>query len=227
MVVVVIPTLNEEETIGTLALVIRLSGYKAVVIDGGSTDRTVERALQAKATVLPYKRGYREQMTAGWKFALALGADRIVQMDAGGSHSPDDLWHMLQSDADLVIGSRFMFGSAYLGKPLRALGSRFAAFMLNFARHSHYTDWTSGFRVWKREALEKVTRQVWLTKGHAWQMEVLFEAGEKGLTVGEVPILYEAGRSYMGLRDVFDAIGVWIWVFFAGPARDANGRRYG
>ena len=227
MVVVVIPTLNEEETIGTLALAVRLMGYKVVVVDGGSTDRTMERAVQAGATVFQYKRGYREQMTAGWALALALGADRIVQMDAGGSHTPDDLWHLLQSDADLVIGSRFMFGSAYIGKPLRALGSRFAALMLNFARHSHYSDWTSGFRVWRREALEKIVTQTWLTEGHAWQIEVLFECGERGLTVEERPILYEAGRSYMKLRDVFDAIGVWIRVFFTGPARDANGRRYG
>ena len=227
MVVVVIPTLNEEESIYSITLVPRLMGYKVIVVDGGSTDRTRKWASAAGATVFGSMPGYREQMTAGWKHALAMGADRIVQMDAGWSHTPDDIGHLLDVDADLVIGSRFMFGSAYIGKPLRALGSRFAALMLNFARHSHYSDWTSGFRVWRREALEKIVTQTWLTEGHAWQIEVLFEAGEKGLTVEERPILYEAGRSYMKFRDVFDAIGVWIRIFFTGPARDANGRRYG
>lgn len=229
MAFIVIPTHNEEKTIIPLVTALRLKGHQVLVVDGGSVDNTVSSAMWADAIIDLYGTpNYRDQMLEGWRAALRMGADRIVQMDAGGSHNPDDLDKLLAVDADLVIGSRFMPGGSHKGNPIRSIQSRLAAFMLNFARHTHYTDWTSGYRVWKASALQKMNMEPhwWITHGHAWQIEVLFEAGERYISVKEAPIQYRASHSYMKLRDQFDAFGLWLRIFFTGPEYNQNGRRY-
>lgn len=151
---VVIPALNEETTIGEVVATIRNLGIPLVVVDDCSTDGTADRARAAGATVLrlPIRLGVGGALRTGFRFAVDQGYTAVVQVDADGQHPPDqirDLFMMAQSEnAHLVIGSRYLSASASLvpTMPRRVsmwclgqIASRIAGVKL--------TDTTSGFRL--------------------------------------------------------------------------------
>jgi len=125
---------------------------------------------------------------------------------------------------DVVIGSRFVKGSRYTGRPRRALMSRVASMACNFAQPgAHWSDWTSGFRAFTAPALQALLGKRYFAKMHGWQIEVLAHAGHLGLEIAEAPISYRAGRSAFNRHIANEAFLVWLDIFFRiAPFRKAN-----
>jgi dolichol-phosphate mannosyltransferase len=210
MTYVAVTTLNEARTIAALIRTCRAQGWAVIVADAASTDGTAAIARRAGATVLDVGRcPIGPALMAAWHVALDAGAERVLQMDAGGSHDPLDGRRLLASHGDLVIGSRFVPGARYFGRPWRRVGSRAAgvACMLRTGVPLH--DWTSGFRAFTPEALQVALAGGYRAMMHGWQIEVLVRVLRVGLTVYEVPIQYRAGRSSFGWREVREACRVW------------------
>lgn len=216
-VVACITTLNEADTIGALVRGLRRVGAPSVIQDGGSDDATVLAALTAGA----------EAMSAESRLSLADGlqkalgealvlypeAQRFVTIDAGCSHDPADLPRLLSCDADVVIGSRFVPGAVYTGRPWRARLSRIAAVACNFAQPGmRVRDWTSGYRVYSRRAVEEMLEHRYQARMHGFQIEALARLGAAGMTIEEAPITYRAGRSSFSWSVAFEATSVWIHI---------------
>jgi glycosyltransferase involved in cell wall biosynthesis len=220
-ITIVIPALNEADSIGALVAQLRAADYAVIVVDDGSTDETAAIAIAGGATVIRHDRplGIAAACTAGWKAALQTPATEIVQMDAGGSHDPADIPALLAalSRADMVIGSRFANGGQYHGRPSRARASKLAAAALNFAagKRHRFSDWTSGFRAWNCNALASLAYLTYAQRMHAWQIEVLARAVRRNIKVAEVGINYTAGASSFRASMAFDAFGEWLWILFS------------
>lgn len=210
----VIAALNEADTIGGLVGALIKDGFEVVVIDDGSGDNTGAIAEKSGASVIRHHKpqGIGKSLVEGWRTALTKGWERTVQIDAGGSHDPAQVGRLLTSGADITIGSRFMSCSEYRGRGWRAVCSRIAAEALNFATHKKIKDWTSGYRVFTRPALETLVTVNYLTNMHTWQIEVLGEAIHYGLTIAEFPISYKAGASSFKWTMVNDLIKVYLWI---------------
>ena len=129
----------------------------------------------------------------------------VLQLDAGGSHQVEDAASLIECaqtakpTPDVVLGSRFCPGANYLGTHgpwWRPWASRLMAFMCNTAHgDGHYTDWTSGYRLFSRSVIEYLLRREYHARMHGWQIEVLAYASAHGFIIDEVPITYIAGRS--------------------------------
>jgi glycosyltransferase involved in cell wall biosynthesis len=214
----VIAAKDEAETIGPLVRALRAQGLGVVVVNDGSTDATRTIAVRHGAVVLDHEtgQGIGPSLLQGWRLALGMGADAVVQLDAGGSHDPAQAGQLLAGldGADMVIGSRFCPGGVYVGRRWRAWASRLAAALLNFAAHARIHDWTSGYRAYSRQALELLLSKSYYQTMHAWQIEVLGQALGARLRVAEQPITYRAGRSSLKAAHVSEAIGEWLAIFF-------------
>ena len=204
---------NEAGTIGQLVASLKQQGLPAIVVDDGSKDGTGSLAYLAGAVVIWHARprGIGPSLIETWREALRLGCQGMVQLDAGGSHDPRDALALISglSHADIVIGSRFVPGAQYRGKPIRKCLSRIAAWACN--RHSpvKLADWTSGYRAFSRRALLLLASLPYEAKMHGWQIEVLFKALGLGLSVAEVPIVYYASRSTLDFQAALEAF--WVW----------------
>lgn len=129
---------------------------------------------------------------------------RIIQMDAGLTHLPEDIHAMCNIDADLVIGSRFCKSTKFLG--WRTLLSKAAALLYFYTRIS---DVTSGFRVWRPNALQYALRFV-NAKGFAFQEQSLLAVVSKRLSIIEYPIEYRLTNSSLKIWMIGEA--VWIGI---------------
>jgi dolichol-phosphate mannosyltransferase len=214
----VITAKDEAVTIGPLVSALISQGMSVIVVNDGSKDKTAPLAIKAGARYIvdhTESQGIAKSLLEAWQAALDQGADRVVQIDAGGSHDPLEAFGLLLMqdvyDYDVVIGSRFCEGAHYTGRPWRAFLSRLSALLMNFVAHSHLTDWTSGYRVFSRAAVESLLQHKYYATMHAWQMEVLAWALLDKLTICEYPITYTAGRSSMKWKLIDEAIMVWLW----------------
>lgn len=206
---------NEEATIGDLVRALVLRGLQVVVTDDGSTDRTAFVAAAAGAYLQRHEqsRGIGPALMLAWRYAILAGAERIVQLDAGGSHDPRQAWDLLNNPAGVVLGSRFVPAGTYEGRPWRARLSRLAAAMCNAQTGAELADWTSGYRAFSRPVLEHLlclreAGRIRCTM-HAWQIETLGYALTAGATVAEVPISYTAGESSFRLATAWEALNAW------------------
>ncbi len=218
---VCITTLNEADSIGLLVASLRSRGFSVFVVDGGSTDDTVKIAADEGAMVRCLSDGYElwqrqpigPCIQAGWHVALNAGCTRIVQMDAGGSHQLEDLPALLNIQADVVIGSRFVDGAKYEGRFWRAILSEAAAVACNLAQSGPWIrDWTSGYRVYSEGAIRELLAHNYVAQMHGFQIESLAYARCAGLTIAEVPICYQAGRSSFNWKIANEAFMTWLHV---------------
>lgn len=218
----VITTLNEEQTIGDLVRALVDQELQVVVVDDCSTDNTMEVAKAAGAYSFPTvgRIGIGPALMGGWRFALTMGARRLVQIDAGGSHDPKDARLLLNvqtsTNAAIVVGSRFVPGAQYRGQtsPLRPVLSRAAAVACNLATGARIADWTSGYRVITVRAASRLLQKHYNAKMHGWQIETLAQANAMGMRIIEWPITYTAGRSSFNWRVAHEASNSWLHVFF-------------
>jgi dolichol-phosphate mannosyltransferase len=224
-VVVCLPTYNEranlEPLVRSLGEVLAGSALEArlLVVDDSSPDGTGE-AADRLAAELPFlsvlhrsrKEGLGPAYVAGFRQALAEGAERIVQMDADFSHDPADVPRLLDAadEADLVLGSRYVEGGGTenWGAGRQAI-SRFGSLYARAILGLPLRDLTGGFKCWRREALAALPLERIRTRGYAFQIETTYRAIAAGLSVVEVPIVFaerRAGGSKMTRGIVVEAM---------------------
>jgi len=203
---VIVPTYNERDNIPiVVSQLIAIPGVRVLVVDDGSPDGTgaVADTLAAGAggrvSVLHRTgpRGLGVAYIDGMRQALASDATHICQMDADLSHNPADVARLLAAtaDADVVIGSRYVPGGRIENWPKRRrVLSAFANRYIRTITGLRMRDCTSGFRCWRREALERVPLDRIASNGYAFLVELVWEAAANGCRVGEVPITFVERR---------------------------------
>lgn len=225
--VVCIPTYNEREN---LPIILRRlfdanPTVHALVIDDGSPDGTGALAdemagADPRVTVLHRreKSGLGAAYRAGFAQAIADGADLIVEMDADGSHQPEQLPALLAqaASADLVLGSRWVRGGSVRNWPVHRKvlslgGNLYARLMLRVP----IRDITGGFRVFTVSTLQAIDYANVTTQGYVFQVDMAYRVLQAGLRVVEVPIEFverELGASKMSQRIVLEAMQqVTVW----------------
>lgn len=151
-VLVVIPALNEEDSVADVVRAVKrgVPAAQCLVVDDGSSDRTGERAREAGATVLrlPYNLGVGGAMRAGFRFARDRGLTTVVQVDADGQHDASAIENLVAglSAADLVVGARFAGVGEYGVRGPRRWAMRFLAAVMSRVAGTKLTDVTSGFK---------------------------------------------------------------------------------
>jgi dolichol-phosphate mannosyltransferase len=206
-VLVVVPTFNERENLPLVAAgILEHDGFRLLVVDDGSPDGTgaiadrlaAEHPGRVEVMHRSGARGLGRSYIDGLRHAIAEGtADYICQMDADLSHNPEYLPDLVAAAAthDLVIGSRYVNGVSVVNWPLhRIFLSAFANRYIRFVTSLKASDCTSGFRCWKRQALAKLPIAAMVSDGYAFLVEMLFDASRRGLTIGEVPIIFVERR---------------------------------
>jgi len=191
-VVACIPAYNEELTIAKVILKARKHVDKVIVCDDGSTDMTAEIAEACGAEVIRHERnmGKGAAIRSLFKKAREEVADIVVTLDADGQHDPDEIPALInimaETNADIVIGSRFLNEEIVKKVPtFRRIGNK----ILNMATSvNDVTDTQSGFRVYSRKAIESIQP---VEMGFAVDSEILYKASALGLRIIEVPISVE------------------------------------
>jgi glycosyltransferase involved in cell wall biosynthesis len=191
---VVIPALDEQETVGDIVARVRAAGLAVCVVDDGSSDETGARARAAGATVLrlPLNLGVGGALRCGFRFAISNGYDIVVQVDADGQHDPAQVRELLAAleatGADMVIGSRFAEGSgAYEVRGARRVAMSLLARRAAKATGTYIADSTSGFRAIRRPLLDRFAVD-YPVEYLGDTVEALIEAGRAGAKVVEHPI---------------------------------------
>lgn len=220
---IVIPTYNEAENIEVLVdkILEVYQNFHIIIVDDNSPDGTGEiadRLSQKYAAVhvihRPRKEGLGKAYVNGFKFALARGADLIFEMDADFSHNPKYIQDFLVAieHADLVIGSRYLDGVRVEGwRFRRLLLSKLANIFVSYIMVKPIWDFTSGFRCYRRNVLEKLNLDEIKSDGYAFQIEMTYLAFKHGFRVIESPILFrerEHGDSKISRRVITEAF--WI-----------------
>ena len=204
---VILPTYNEAENLERLVAAIRdrlPEVSRVLVVDDNSPDGTGEIADRLAAEhpeveVLhrARKQGLGPAYIAGFRQALAGGAELIVEMDADFSHDPAYLPQLLRAaeDADLVIGSRYVPGGGVTEwGPIRRFISRGGSAYARTALGLDVRDLTGGFKVIRREVLETIDLDAIDSLGYAFQVEVTYRAIRAGFRVVEIPIVFRDRR---------------------------------
>lgn len=192
-VLVVIPALNEEDSVGAVvrSVVAAVPSARCLVIDDGSTDRTAHRAREAGAIVLslPYNLGVGGAMRAGFRFARDHGHGIVVQVDADGQHDPAAILEMLDGlgDADLVIGARFAGIGDYGVKGPRRWAMRALATIMSRVAGTRLTDVTSGFKAAGPRAVALFADN-FPAEYLGDTIEALVIGARAGLTITQVPV---------------------------------------
>jgi len=232
-VTVIVPTYNERDNIALLVeRLLEHDEVNVLVVDDASPDGTgaVADAVSAqhpgRVEVLhrTSNRGFGRSYVDGIRHAIARRADLICQMDADFSHDPAQLPALVAAAAraDVVIGSRYVAGGGVVNwKKRRQLLSRFANAYVRAITHVAARDCTSGYRCWRREALESLPLDAFVSDGYSFLVEMLFTAARQGRRIVEVPITYverREGQSKMSRAVIFES-AIMPWRLIAAPKR--------
>jgi len=199
---VVIPTYDERENLDRIVSRALDSGASVdvLVVDDASPDGTGEladawAARDARVHVLHRtgKAGLGAAYLAGFAWGLERGYGALVEMDADGSHHPEDLPALLAllADDDLALGSRWVPGGRVENWPLRRrLLSRGGSWYTRGALGIRVADTTGGFRAFRAEALRRIDLDEVESRGYCFQVDLLWRALQAGLRVVEMPITF-------------------------------------
>jgi len=219
-VLVVLPTFNEKENLARVVAGVRHLGHDVLVVDDASPDGTGEIADGLAATddgvrVLHRERklGIGSAYEDAFRIGLAEGSALFVEMDADGSHRPQDLDSIVDAArgcGGLAIGSRYMRGGQILGWPAhRLLLSRGANVYCRTLLGLRVRDCTSGFRCYTRDLLSSITLEEVVSQGYSFQIEMVYRTVRLGFPVVEVPIHFEdriAGASKVSQGEIRRAL---------------------
>jgi dolichol-phosphate mannosyltransferase len=203
----VIPTYNESanvEAIVEAARDVLPPARRVLIVDddspdgtGGIADRLATSHDDVAVMHRKRKEGLGPALVAGFREALAGGAELIAQMDADFSHDPQDLPRLLEAagDADLVLGSRYVDGGGVTDwGPARRAVSRLGSAYARTALGIEICDLTGGFKIFRRTVLEAIELDSLASLGYAFQVETTFRAIRAGFRVVEVPIVFRDRR---------------------------------
>jgi dolichol-phosphate mannosyltransferase len=230
-VIIVVPTFNEAGNLTSLVgklLALPLPGLRLLVVDDASPDGT-GRLADELAAASPGRmdvmhrtgpRGLGLAYVDGFGWALAQGAEAVIQMDADFSHSPADVPRLLEklADCDVAVGSRYVTGGRIddqwgFGRfALSRSANAYARTFLGLRTH----DATAGFKAWRRSALQAVDLGRVRSNGYLFMVEMTYICERLGLRIGEVPIYFadrRIGKSKMSLKAKLEAavglLSVW------------------
>lgn len=199
-IVMVVPTYNEADNLAWIVERLRRAqpGVDVLVVDDGSPDGTGRIAdelagadPQVQVLHRTTKEGLGAAYLAGFRWALAEGYDVIGEMDADGSHQPEQLVRLIDAlaGADLVIGARWVPGGSVVNWPRsRELLSRGGNLYVRLLLGISVKDATAGYRLFRRHTLEKVDLDLVRSTGYVFQTDLVARTLHAGLTVREVPI---------------------------------------
>jgi dolichol-phosphate mannosyltransferase len=220
-ITVVLPTYNEAANLPVIVeqlFGLPLTGLKILVADDNSPDGTGQVADsladkygsdQLKVLHRPGKQGLGRAYVDGMTHALAAGADFVVQMDSDLSHAPGYLPQMLgtllATNADVVIGSRYVSGASlarewsWQRKALSGFANSYVRVLLRLG----IRDVTAGFKLWRAPALRTIDVASVQSNGYSFQVEMNYRTIQHGLKVVEVPIHFadrREGESKMSFK---------------------------
>ncbi len=225
---VVVPTYCEVDNVEDLLRRLRTAAPHAdvLVVDDSSPDGTAARVEQLAGDLgrvflltRPVKDGLGNAYRAGFAWGIEHGYDVLVEMDADLSHEPEAVPRLLaeiEAGADLVIGSRYVDGGtlppwSWYRRALSSFGNRYAAFIMRLP----VRDSTSGFRAYRRSALEACDYRSTRSCHYTFQLELVYRVVRAGCNVVEVPINFRdrtRGTSKMPLATVFESLAfVTLW----------------
>lgn len=219
--IVVVPTYNELANLEALVQKLKqyAPGLHVLIIDDNSPDGTGKLADDLSAadperiSVLHRERkeGLGRAYVEGFKEALKRGYEYILQMDADLSHDPvhlPDFFANIQNH-DLVVGSRYLNGISVVNWDLkRLILSKLASNYVRLITRMPFTDPTSGYNCWRREALEAIDFQDAFSIGYVFLVELKYKAQRKGFRISEVPIIFierKSGDSKMDWAVIWEA----------------------
>ncbi|SFQ95238.1 dolichol-phosphate mannosyltransferase [Lentzea waywayandensis] len=220
-VLVVIPTYNERDNIGKIVkrLHTALPDVHVLVVDDGSPDGTGQLADEMAAAddrvhVMhrTEKAGLGAAYVAGFQWALERDYGVICEMDADGSHAPEQLHRLLDAlpQADLVLGSRWVPGGEVVNWPAqRKFLSLGGSLYSRLALGANIRDMTGGYRAFRADTLRKLNLASVASAGYCFQIDLLWRTIELGFRVREVPITFlerEFGESKMSGNIVREAL---------------------
>jgi dolichol-phosphate mannosyltransferase len=226
-VLVIIPTYNEVENVDLIVGRVRDAVPQAeiLVADDNSPDRTgaaADRLAAADKSVHVLhragKQGLGAAYVAGFGWARDNGYDAVVEMDADGSHAPEELPKLLNAlrTADAVLGSRYVKGGTVVNWPAhRFLISRGGNLYVRLALGMPFKDATGGYRAYRIAVLQKINVESVASQGYCFQVDLAWRAYRDGFRVVEVPITFadrERGTSKMSSSVVREALWrVTVW----------------
>ncbi|UPO78298.1 polyprenol monophosphomannose synthase [Arthrobacter sp. Helios] len=221
-VLTIIPTYNEIESLPKTLQRLRTAvpDSDVLIADDNSPDGTgayadeqAARDPQVHVLHRKGKEGLGAAYIAGFRWGLENGYDILVEMDADGSHKPEQLPLLLEASkagADLVIGSRWVPGGSVVNWPLHRkllsrAGSTYSRLMLGI----RVRDITAGYRAFRRSTLERLDLAAVESVGYGFQVDMTFRVARLGMSIQEVPITFverEFGASKMSGNIVFEAM---------------------
>jgi dolichol-phosphate mannosyltransferase len=226
---IIVPTVNERENLPRVAqkLLALPVGVDLLVVDGNSADGTGQLAdeLTAKHPQIhvlheQQKHGLGRAYTSGFKWALEREYEFIFEMDCDLSHDPDEIPNFLKAaqPADVVLGSRYTGGVRVLNWPLkRLLLSRCAGIYVWLITGMPFSDPTSGFKCFRRRALQAIALDAIKSDGYSFQIEVTNRLWRDGFKIVEVPITFTErveGSSKLTRHIILEAFLMvwWLWL---------------
>jgi dolichol-phosphate mannosyltransferase len=222
---VVIPTYNEKDNVRKLtsAVLAQHPDLHILFVDDNSPDGTgsiidelVSEHDRVNVLHRSGKLGLGSAYREGFKVALSMGADYLMEMDADFSHDPETLPLFLSAieENDLVIGSRYLNGVSVVNWPIRRLIlSYFASVYTRWVTGLQLRDCTSGFKCFRRATIEAIDLTRITSDGYSFQIEMNYRCMEKGLRISEIPIIFidrHAGSSKMSGTIVREAV-LMVW----------------
>lgn len=210
--VVIIPAYNEEKNIKEVIIDIprKIPGLQTVevlVIDDGSTDKTVDVAYNVGANKIishGMNMGVGAAFMTGIRNAISMNADIVVTLDADSQFNPsqisDLLMPILNNQADVVIGSRFLNNSQKYPK-IKFLGNKIFTKLVSNLTGQSFTDTQTGFRAYSKDALLSIS----VVNEFTYTQEVLIDLKFKGFKIFEVPInvFYDTKRKSRVVKNIF------------------------
>jgi len=225
-VLVCIPTYNERENLPVTLGRVRAAVPEAdvLVVDDQSPDGTGELA-DALAAADPSvhvlhgrpKAGLGVAYVSAFAWGIERGYDALVEMDADGSHQPEELPRLLAAlrSADVVLGSRWVDGGQVRNWPRsRLLLSRGGNAYVRAVLRMPLSDATGGFRVYRAEVLRSLALSEVASQGYCFQVDLVWQAWRAGARVVEVPITFverTEGESKMSRQIVLEALWRITW----------------
>jgi dolichol-phosphate mannosyltransferase len=221
--VVIIPTYNERENLAAvIARVVAITPAPDVlVVDDNSPDGTgqvadelTERHAGVHVLHQPAKAGLGRAYCAGFAWALARGYEFICEMDGDSSHDPSTLPWLIAAtrDADLALGTRYRDGGRVVNwAGWRCVLSRGAAVYVRAVSGMPVSDPTSGFKCFRRRALEAVKLGELRSTGYGFQIEVTHRVWQNGGRIVEVPIVFtERAQGHSKMSGAIIAEAIWL-----------------
>ncbi len=217
--IVIIPTFNESENITNIINELKIFDLDILIVDDNSPDKTSQivkklmiKNKKIKILERPRKLGLGSAYRDGFRYCIENDYENLIQMDADFSHRIEDLKNMLTfiNSYEVIIGSRYIDGGGSIGwSRIRKILSKVANIYAKIITKSNIYDMTSGFRIYSRNALEKIEYDKTKSDGYSFQIEMSVRANNQKLKIKEVPIVFNErreGESKMNLKIIIEAL---------------------